>query len=95
MEGEIQEATAALVRSLEAGDATAAGVYADDAKLLAPTAALIHGRAEIEAYWRTGIALGLTAVEFERRVLAAVGGNVVEIGRYAVSVNRRRRRASP
>ena len=37
MEGEIQEATAALVRSLEAGDAaTALASTRDDAKLLAP-----------------------------------------------------------
>jgi ketosteroid isomerase-like protein len=88
MEGEIEEATAALVRSLEHGDATtAAGVYADDAKVVAPAAELIQGRAQIEAYWRAGIALGLSAVEFERQVLEAVGGSVVEVGRYAVSVN--------
>lgn len=88
MEGEIREATAALVRSLERGDAaTAARVYADDATLLAPATELIQGRAEIEAYWRAGVALGLAAVEFERQVLETVGGSVVEVGRYAVSVN--------
>jgi len=90
MEGEIQEATAALVRSLEHGDAaTAADVYADDAKLLAPAGELIRGRAEIEAYWRAGILVGLSAVQFERWVVAAVGGSVVDVGRYAVSVNAR------
>jgi ketosteroid isomerase-like protein len=88
MEGEINKATATLVRSVEQGNAeTAARVYADDATLLAPAAELMHGRAEIEAYWRTGIALGLSAVEFECRVSEAVGGGVVEVGRYAVSVN--------
>jgi ketosteroid isomerase-like protein len=88
MEGEIGEATAVLVRSLEQGDASAAAfVYADDAKVLAPAGELIQGRAEIEAYWRAGIALGLSAVAFERQVLAAVAGGVVDVGRYAVSVN--------
>ena len=48
---------------------------------------LIHGRAEIEAYWRAGIALGLSGVTFERQVLAAIAGSVVEVGRYALSVD--------
>ena len=88
MEGEINRATATLVRSVEQGNAeTAASVYADDATLLAPAAELMHGRAEIEAYWWTGIALGLSAVEFECQVSEPVGGGVVEVGRYAVSVN--------
>ncbi len=87
MEGEIEEATAALVQSLEHGDASsAARVYADDARVLAPAGELIRGRAEIEAYWRTGIALGLSTVAFERQLLAAVAGSVIEIGRYAVAV---------
>jgi ketosteroid isomerase-like protein len=86
MQGEIEKATATLVRSLESGDAwSAACVYADDAKVLAPAGELIQGRAEIEAYWRAGIALGLSTVAFERHVLAAVTGSVVEVGRYAVS----------
>lgn len=88
MEGEIRDTTAALVGSLQRGNAaTAAGVYAEDATLLAPTAELIRGRAEIEAYWQAGIALGLSSVEFERQVLESVGAEVVEVGRYAVSVD--------
>jgi ketosteroid isomerase-like protein len=87
MESEIQEATATLVRSLEDGDASSAvRVYSDDARMLVPAGELLRGRAEIEAYWRAGIALGLSAVAFERQVLAAVAGSVVEIGRYAVAV---------
>ena len=87
MAGEIEGATAALMRSIEHGDAaTAAGVYAGNAIVLAPAGDLLHGRAEIEAYWQAGIALGLSAVDFQRRVLAAVAGRVVEVGRYALSV---------
>jgi len=87
MEREIMEATAALVTALERGDVAAAGsVYTEDAKLLAPPPELIQGRAAIEAYWTAGVALGLSAVTFESRLLERVGGRVVEIGRYGVSV---------
>ena len=86
MEGEIQRATSTLVRSLEHGDASsAARVYTEDARVLAPAGELIRGRAEIEAYWRAGIVLGLSTVVFERRLIAAVAGKVIEIGRYAVA----------
>jgi ketosteroid isomerase-like protein len=86
-EGAINGMTARLASSLVRGDAgAAASFYAADAKLLAPTADLIHGRTEIERYWRAGITLGLSSVEFESQVLETVGNRVVEVGRYAVSV---------
>ena len=86
MEGEIQQATSALVHWLERGDASrAARVYTDDARVLAPAGELIRGRADIEAYWRAGIALGLSTVAFERQLMAAVAGKFIEIGRYAVA----------
>jgi ketosteroid isomerase-like protein len=85
MEGEIQRATSTLVRSLEHGDASsAARVYAEDARVLA-AGELIRGRVEIEAYWQAGIALGLSTVAFERRLMAAVADKFIEIGRYAVA----------
>jgi ketosteroid isomerase-like protein len=87
MENEILAETAALVTALESGDiAAAGGVYTDAARLLASSGGLIQGRAEIEAYWRAGMDLGLASVAFERRVLEELGGNVVEAGRYAFSV---------
>jgi ketosteroid isomerase-like protein len=87
MENEILEETAALVSALECGDVVGAGdVYADGARLLASSAELIQGRAEIEAYWRAGIELGLSGLEFESRVLEELGGSVLELGRYVVSV---------
>src|SRR6266545_6666713 len=87
MENEIFAETAALVTALERGDVVAAGdVYADGARLLASSAELIQGRTEIEAYWRAGIDLGLAGLTFERQVLDKIGGNVLELGRYAVSM---------
>lgn len=88
MEREILEATATLVTALERGDAAAAcGIYADDARLLAPAGELIQGRAQIEGYWRAGIGLGLSAVTFDSQLLETVGGSAVELGRYGVSVD--------
>jgi ketosteroid isomerase-like protein len=87
MEHEILEETRALVTALEHGDAAATGdVYTDEARLIASSTELIQGRADIEAYWRTGIELGLSGVVFDSRVLEEIGVGVLEIGRYAVSV---------
>lgn len=93
MEDEILQATAALVTALERGDVTAAAdLYTGDAKLLAPAPELIQGRAAIASYWRAGVSLGLSAVWFEAHVLEPVGKRVVEVGRYAVSVDVERAR---
>jgi ketosteroid isomerase-like protein len=87
MENEILEETAALVTALERGDVGGAGdFYADDARLLASSSEPIHGRAAIEAYWRAGIDLGLSGLTFESQVLEEIGGSVLELGRYTVSV---------
>jgi ketosteroid isomerase-like protein len=92
MENEIVRETAALVAALRRGDpAAAGGVYTNGARLLTSSADLIEGRAEIEAFWRAGIELGLSGLAFERQVLEEIGVSVVELGRYAVSV----RRAAP
>jgi ketosteroid isomerase-like protein len=86
MEDEINEATAALVTALERGDVAAAGdLYADGARLFAPSATRIEGRAEIVEYWRAGLDLGLSSLAFECRVLEKIAG-VLELGRYVVSV---------
>ncbi len=90
MENEIHDQVTTLVTALERGDAAAAGVvYTDGARLLASTAEPIDGRAEIEAYWRAGIELGLFGVTFESRVLEWIGAGALELGRYAVSMQGR------
>lgn len=64
-----------------------AALYVDNARLLAPGAKLVAGRAEIEAYWQTGIPLGVSGLELEAVELESVGGVAVEIGRYALVVS--------
>jgi ketosteroid isomerase-like protein len=87
VEPTLRQASFALTAALEHGDVAAAGsCYADDARLLTPTAGLIQGRSAIEQYWGTGIALGLCSVSFEARRVERLGARQVEIGRYRVTV---------
>lgn len=66
METEARKATAALAESLSRGDAArAAALYVDNARLLTPRAELVAGRAEIDAYWQTGITLRVSGLELE------------------------------
>lgn len=87
MEPKRRETRSALAAALQRGDSAAAGAcYAEDAQFLAPTAGLIQGRKAIEAYWATGIALGLSSVSFEALRVERVGARRFEIGRYRVTV---------
>ena len=87
MESEISDGTRRLATAIRRGDASAASwLYADDATLLAPGAAPLHGRAEVEAYGRAGLDLGLRRLELERLRLEHLADAVLELGRYAVSL---------
>lgn len=87
MENVILEETTAFATALERGDSAAAvALYADDARLLASSTEPLHGRDEIEEYWRAGLALGLCGLTFESRVLERIGGGTLELGRYALSL---------
>jgi ketosteroid isomerase-like protein len=66
-------------------DAVAA-LYAPGARLLAPTAEVIEGRAAIEAYWQIGLESGLQGVDLEPLDVQSRDGALYEIGRYAVRV---------
>jgi len=92
MEQAIGETTAALATAVNLGDAAgAAALYLEDARLLTPTAELVAGRNEIEAFWRTGIALGLSRMELDVPELRFAGTVAFGIGRYSLSLAARRR----
>ena len=75
-----------LAAALSRHDAVAAAaLYAPDALLLT-TGEHIIGRAQIEAYWRTGITLGLTRVVLTPTELRVGEHVAVEAGRYELSV---------
>jgi ketosteroid isomerase-like protein len=82
---EIAESRAAFADALERGDpAGASALYADDAKLLPPSAGVIEGRAAIEAFWRAGIDVGISQADFETFDFHRHDGLAYEIGRYAL-----------
>ena len=84
---QIAETRAAFAAALERGDAGAvSGVYAEGAKLLAPSAELIEGRASIEAFWRAGIEIGVSHAEFHPIELRRNDGLAYEVGRYTLRV---------
>jgi ketosteroid isomerase-like protein len=80
----VETTRAVFVRALRSGDArSASSVYADTARLLAPSAELIKGREAIESFWRAGLAAGVSDVEQVALELEARGCVACEIGRYA------------
>ena len=89
MEDEIRLGASALADAIARGDALeAAGLYADEGRLLAAAAGPIAGRSQIEAYWRAGIALGLSRVELRPSELTVAEPVALEIGRYELTFDR-------
>lgn len=81
----IGEARAAFLAALRAGDAVSASmVYAERARLMAPSAEVIAGRTAIAAYWGAGLEAGVTDVDLETLELNRRDSVAYEIGRYAV-----------
>ncbi len=71
--------------AIRGGDPTAAAVgYAENARLVAPSSALIEGRAGIESFWRAGLEAGIRAVELESIRIDRHGAFGVEIGHYSM-----------
>lgn len=90
---EVEEAVRAAARRFVAaiggGDSAAAAIgYADDALLLAPSAALIEGRTAIEAFWRAGLEAGIRTVELQPLRITTHRALAFEIGRYAMRLRR-------
>jgi len=63
-----------------------ASVYADDALLLAPGSPEVNGRPAIEAFWKAGIAAGITRAELDTTVTHERGDLCVEVGRYRLEL---------
>lgn len=84
-DGPLAENRAAFVAALAGRDAkAAAAVYAEDARLLPPSADLIEGRQAIAAFWRAGLEAGISDVELEPLQVQPYDGVAYEIGRYAL-----------
>jgi uncharacterized protein (TIGR02246 family) len=86
---EIQAVRDAFIAALRRGDAVAAArAYTEDARLMAPSAELLTGRAAIEQFWRAGVEVGVEAIELKSlEVGLEAGGDVAyEIGRYVLQL---------
>ncbi len=76
-----------FAHGLRHGDTKAiASVYADAARLLAPSAHLIEGRDAIEAFWQAGLDAGVVDIELEAAALERRDHVAFEIGRYALQI---------
>ena len=84
----IREARSRFVDALRRGDAAAAAeVYAEDARLLPPTAELMHGREAITAFWRAGLDAGISDIALDPLELERSDGFAYEIGRYRLQLD--------
>jgi ketosteroid isomerase-like protein len=80
---EIDASNARFLEEIARGDAgAAAGVYAERAVLVPPSGEAIRGRKAIESFWRSGIEIGVRAVELEALELGDAGRLTYEVGRY-------------
>ena len=85
--GQIAAGRRAFLNAFERRDAVAAAaLYASEARLVAPSSAVLCGREAIERYWRAGLETGLAAIDL-RPLEVRVAGNVAyEIGQYKLQV---------
>jgi ketosteroid isomerase-like protein len=80
---EIDASNARFLEEIARGDAAAAAsVYAERAVLVSPSGEAIRGRKAIESFWRSGIEIGVRAVELEALELGDAGRLTYEVGRY-------------
>ena len=89
MRPEIDARNAQFLEEIARGDAAAAaGVYAERAVLVPPSGEAIRGRKAIESFWRSGIEIGVRAVELEALELGEAGRLTYEVGRYRMLFQR-------
>jgi ketosteroid isomerase-like protein len=63
---------------------TACSIYAEDARLMAPSAREITGRSEIEAFWQAGLNSGIREAVFESTSVLADDLIACDSGHYTL-----------
>jgi ketosteroid isomerase-like protein len=82
---EIDTCTERFLTELARGDAAgAASTYGEHAILLPPAGEAVRGRKAIESFWKSGIEIGLRALELEPLDRGEAGRLVYEVGRYRI-----------
>ncbi|MBI2781295.1 MAG: nuclear transport factor 2 family protein [Chloroflexi bacterium] len=83
----IAAARANFMDALRRGDAIAlAGLYGEDARLLAPVAEPLRGRNDATAFWGAGLDIGVTSIALEPDEVEIFDALAWEVGRYALHV---------
>lgn len=84
---EIGAGRAVFADGIRHGDTrSVASVYADAARLLAPSTELIEGRDAIEAFWQAGLDAGIVDIELEAAAVERRDRMAFEIGRYVLRI---------
>jgi ketosteroid isomerase-like protein len=84
---EIAEGRVAFADALRHADANALGsIYAETARLVAPSAGVIEGRAAIQAFWQAGLDAGVVDVRLEAVEVQCRDSLAYEIGRYVLQL---------
>jgi ketosteroid isomerase-like protein len=82
---EIDVARAAFVDAIRSHDAGAlAGLYEDGARLVAPEAEMIRGRADVAAFWRAGMDTGIADVDLAPEDIEVTANIAWEVGGYTL-----------
>jgi len=66
--------------------ATIAGLYSARARVVAPGADVLRGRADVAAFWGAGMETGVTDVELVPEDIELLPSVALEVGRYALRV---------
>jgi uncharacterized protein (TIGR02246 family) len=74
-----------FMAAFEQGDAAGlAKLYDANAQLLPANRSFVSGRADIKAFWRGLMQLGITAVKLETLEVEGMGKHAYEVGRYTI-----------
>jgi ketosteroid isomerase-like protein len=82
---QIDAARAAFIDAIRSHDLEAiAGLYEDGARLVAPAAEMIRGRADVAAFWQAGMDTGIADVALVPEDLEVVASIAWEVGGYTL-----------
>lgn len=85
----IQEVNKTFGELLSRKDAAGiARLYAEDAVVMPPNQDLIHGRNNIEGFWRGLMTAGVRSVQLETQNTEQYGEVIAELGRFTVVIER-------
>jgi uncharacterized protein (TIGR02246 family) len=84
---DVDASNADFAAAFNRGDAAAvAAHYTEDAQLLPPNEMTVSGRSNIEAYWKGGVGMGLSALVLTAGEVTSEGNLAYEVGEFSIDV---------